>query len=94
MTEYPRRRGEVVQSAGEDGWTIYEPETDSLHVLNTSAKAIWDLCDGQTSAEEMANAVAELTGLPEDSARLDVDLTLERLKESGLLAKEDPAEAD
>lgn len=85
MTDYPRRRGELVQSAGSEGWTVYDAEADSLHVLNASAKAIWELCDGSTSPDEMAAAISELTGLDTDSARVDVDATLIALGELGLL---------
>ena len=86
MSEYPRRRGKVVQTAGPDGWTIYESETDSLHVLNASAKAIWDLCDGLTNSSEMAEAISELTGVAIPQVRRDVDATLDRLAELALVA--------
>ena len=85
MSNYPQRKGESVQSGGSDGWTIYEPEADSLHVLNASAKAIWDLCDGSTRPEEMASAIAELTGLSVEQAGADVDATLGALKQLGLV---------
>jgi hypothetical protein len=85
LSNHPRRKGELVQSASSEGWTIYEPETDSLHVLNASAKAIWELCDGGTSPGEMAAAISELTGLDVESARADVDAALIALGELGLL---------
>lgn len=74
-----------MQSASSDGWTVYEPQTDSLHVLNDSARAIWELCDGQTSPREMADAIAELTGLNLEEAERDVETTLGRLHVLGLV---------
>lgn len=85
MSNYPRRKGELVQSGGSDGWTVYEPEMDSLHVLNASAKAIWELCDGSTSPSEMAVAVSELTGVSLAQAESDVEETIDRLRTAGLI---------
>lgn len=81
----PVRRGELVQAPGSDGWTVYEPASDSLHALNATARAIWDLCDGKTSAEEMAIAVSELTGLTLERAEAEVTSALEALEEAGLV---------
>lgn len=80
MGDHPLRRGELVQSPSADGWTVYEPSTDSLHVLNVSAKAIWELCDGETSSSEMAQAIAELTGVDLDQAEADVRAALSSLR--------------
>jgi hypothetical protein len=86
VSEYPEQRGELVQSATSDGWTVYEPKTDSLHVLNDSARAIWELCDGKTSPSEMAHAISELTGLELERAQSDVTETLQRLSELNLVS--------
>lgn len=85
MSSLPLRKGELLQSATSEGWTVYESETDSLHVLNDSARAIWELCDGQTSPSEMAGAISELTGLELEEAQRDVETTLGRLHELGLV---------
>lgn len=85
VTDHPVRRGELMQSPGSEGWTVYEPETDSLHVLNDSAKAIWELCDGETSPSEMAAAISELTGIGPERASEDVSKTLQALKELNLV---------
>lgn len=85
MNRFPLRRGELVQSASNEGWTVYVRESDSLHVLNESARAIWELCDGETSPEEMVDAISILTGIPEQQARRDVIATMEDLAASGLV---------
>jgi len=86
VNRYPQQRGELVQSATSDGWTVYEPETDSLHVLNDSARAIWELCDGETSPSEMAHAISELTGLEFERAQSEVTETLRRLSDLKLVS--------
>lgn len=83
---HPMRHGEVVQTEGSQGWTIYEPSTDSLHVLNASAKAIWELCDGSTSPSEIALAISELTGVSVAEAKKDVAATLESLRRISLVS--------
>jgi hypothetical protein len=82
MSDHPSRRGELFQVAG-DGGAVYVAQTDSLHVLNATARAIWELCDGRTSASEMAMAISEVTGMDVEQARIEVDtalVDLERLR--------------
>lgn len=88
-SSYPTRRGELVQSETSEGWTIYEPDSDSLHVLNDSARAIWELCDGTTSSKEMAEAISLLTGIDVGQANADVEAALTNLSSIGLVAMDD-----
>ena len=87
MSGYPQRQGELVQAASAEGWTVYESETDSLHVLNNSARAIWELCDGSTRPSEMARAISELTGVDLSETSRDVEKTLERLRGLSLVSE-------
>jgi hypothetical protein len=88
VSNHPQRRGELVQSASSEGWTVYVSETDSLHVLNDSARAIWELCDGRTSPSEMAHAISELTRVNIDDANRDVAATLDSLRRLGLVSSD------
>ncbi len=81
----PLRRGEVFQHSGPTGTAVYEADSDGLHVLNASALAIWELCDGQTTLQEMAAAIAELTGLEIGAAATEVAATVEVLRQLGLV---------
>jgi PqqD family protein of HPr-rel-A system len=81
----PERKGEAwVQREG-DRTAIFNPETGLLHLLNPSALAIWELCDGQTTAEEMADAISEITGLDQETTVGDVEKALESLQEARLI---------
>lgn len=82
----PLRKGEIVQRGTDQTWAIYESESDSLHELNASARAIWELCDGQTAPGEMATALAELTGMELREAFGEVTKTIDTLKSSGLVS--------
>ena len=85
MTDFPIRSGELLGAADGGGWTVYDKETDSLHLLNDSARAIWELCDGETSPEEIAGAIRELTGLEQEEAQSDVSGALGELRSLGLI---------
>jgi hypothetical protein len=81
----PQRRGEAwVQREG-DRTAVFNPETGLLHLLNPSALAIWELCDGETTPEEMAGAISEITGLDEGVTVGDVEIALTGLEEAGLI---------
>lgn len=81
----PTRRGTVWQHSKNDEVAVYESESDRVHMLNPSAMAIWELCDGNTSPEEMATAISELTSIGIADALTDVRQTLETLKDLGLI---------
>jgi pyrroloquinoline quinone biosynthesis protein D len=84
-TEMPTRHGQAWVRRGSDDTAVFNPETETLHVLNVSALAIWELCDGSTTGSEMAGAVAELTDLDIDAASADVATALEELAQRGLI---------
>jgi PqqD family protein of HPr-rel-A system len=81
----PERKGEAwVQREG-DRTAVFNPDTGLLHLLNPSALAIWELCDGETTPEEMAGAISEITGLEEEVTVGDVQSALRSLEEAGLI---------
>lgn len=81
----PRRLGQAwVQREG-DRTAVFNPDTGVLHLLNPSALAIWELCDGETTASEMAEAIDEVTGLGAETAESDVVAALSSLNDAGLV---------
>ena len=81
----PARHGQAWLKRGADDTAVFNPDSGVLHLLNASALAIWELCDGFTTGKEMAEAVAELTTLDVDSALADVSVALEELARQGLI---------
>ncbi|MGH9291698.1 MAG: PqqD family protein [Acidimicrobiales bacterium] len=67
---------------------ISDRERDVVVAVNKSAAALWELCDGATTVEEMVGAVCELSCIPVEQARDDVERTLEELAGAGLLSME------
>ncbi len=53
----PRVAERIVEQVAEDELVLYDPASDQVHILNTFAAAIYDLCDGSTS---IFSIVAEL----------------------------------
>jgi hypothetical protein len=53
--------------------------------LNPTALALWELCDGTTSIEEMVAAVAKLFALPPNRARHDVQTALRKMQAAGAI---------
>jgi hypothetical protein len=58
--------------------------------LNASAFAIWNLCDGQTTLSEMAEAIGELTGSPVDETLTEVSRTIEEFYSLGIAVEVSP----
>ena len=85
MSANPERKGELTGATGPEGWAIYDASTGAVHYLNDSARAIWELCDGKTTIEEMAEAISELTGITAEEARNDVVTTVDSLLGLGLV---------
>lgn len=79
------RRGRLIGRSENDFWSVLDPETGIEHSLNDSARAIWELCDGATTIDEMAEAIATLTGMKTDDAREDVVRAIDDLKALGLV---------
>jgi hypothetical protein len=71
------------QSADEN--VIVDTDNSRLHVLNDTALALWQLCNGQNTVEEMITAVCELFGEPVDVVRRDVESALSGFDSAGLL---------
>jgi len=64
---------------------LVDQDGNSAARLNDTALAIWDLCDGTTTIDEMITAVVELCGDPPDVVRADVDQVLAALGKLGLI---------
>jgi Coenzyme PQQ synthesis protein D (PqqD) len=80
----PHPADNVVVRREKEGAVALDPK-GILVSLNASALAIWDLCDGETSIEEIGAALAELTGMGEQEALSQVLAVIEDLERRGLL---------
>jgi hypothetical protein len=81
----PSRREEVWVRRAEKENALFDPATESVLLLNDTALAIWELCDGDTHPEEMVVAICDLSGLHEEVVAEDVERTLTEFDKAGLL---------
>ena len=79
-----RRTG--VQSRLVDGeMIVLDREHDLIHQFNKVATFIWEQCDGQRSAAEIANAIYDNFEVDEATAVKEVVETLEKLQDLELI---------
>jgi PqqD family protein of HPr-rel-A system len=71
------------QAKGENA--VYDPATGKVHLLNATAWAIWDLCDGETDPGEMIDAICEISRMHRDLVSEDVRRILAEFDDAGLL---------
>lgn len=74
---------------------LYQANGKAIHVLNPTARRIWELCDGQHTAQEMEQLIraefqlpAHIEGSqPNSQADIagDIERTLQMFSEAGLL---------
>ena len=64
---------------------VYVPEREIATTLNHSAAAIWELCDGTRTVEEISRELGRWLGRPGEALFPDVRQGLARLSELGLL---------
>lgn len=78
------RRDITVQDIG-DEVMLHDSVNEKIHVLNHSAYAIWKLCNGENTLEDICRQIS--TRYPDAGSDLiaDIHATIEGLKEKMLL---------
>jgi hypothetical protein len=59
-----------------------------VHQFNATASRVWELCDGERTEAEIADAVAEAFEVDPERAVRDVAVVVGQFRELGLLAQE------
>lgn len=81
----PRRSGAVRPMRRNGTLLLFDDDGMPLGELNESAAALWELCDGETTADEMVDAVCTACPVVPDDARLDVARALDEFSRAGLI---------
>ena len=68
----PEYRGEIVALEAEDELVLYDPKADHVHLLNTVAAAVYELCDGTNTVEGIIRLVKEQ--VPSSTSGVENDL--------------------
>lgn len=82
-----RAPGLEERMAGSD-LVLYDAAVGRLHVLNLTAAAVWRLCDGSKTVDDILQQVGvEFTFSTGDQPRSDIQGLLGNLKDQGLIVK-------
>lgn len=82
----PLRRSDVSVEEIGDETLLYDAHAGTVHVLNSTARLVWDLCDGEHTVSEIAEAIEAHFSVPAERDVLDdVRNTLASLVHKGLL---------
>jgi hypothetical protein len=79
-----RKQGVWLRQAGREN-VLFDPQAEKLHLVNHTALAIWDLCDGETRPEEMIEAICEISSMPSEVVAEDVGRILADFEDAGLI---------
>ena len=81
----PTLRKGIVCRQLEDEYVIYDPVTDQTALLNLSAAALLELCDGTRTEDEITSEVAAAFQVKKDGIAGDIKKTLSDLAARGFL---------
>ena len=81
----PTRHSDVqLRDEGHEARLIV-PGRASTYVLNPTARAVWELCDGSTTVDELADALCQVFDVTRATAATDVADVLEGLVAADLV---------
>jgi hypothetical protein len=80
----PRPRDGLEVSETEDGLLIYDTSAGQVHHLNFTASAVFSLCDGERTTEELATELQNLYRLPSSPIEEAADC-IRTMRDQGLL---------
>jgi hypothetical protein len=83
------RPGPGVQACELDGEAVlFNPQTQTMHMLNATAWAVWRRCDGRTTIGELAASLAGEYALDPETARDHVEQLVTCFGEARLFVEE------
>ena len=81
----PMLRKGVVWRRLDDGYVLYDPVTDETALLNLSAAAVLEFCDGTRAVNDIAEEIARVFGVDEIAAAAEIHDVLEALRSRGFM---------
>jgi len=86
MNDSPVRKADVeMRKLGEE-YLLHDPGTGALHVLNASARMVWEMCDGAHTLDDIERAMRDAYEVGDADVPGDLRGILGALREKGLLA--------
>ena len=82
----PRRADGLLEYTMDGELVLCHPAVERVHVLNTTAAALWFLCDGRRTVAEISTELAGLFSMDVSRVEADVQETLGSFQGAGLLS--------
>ncbi len=82
----PQRRDDVTYHVIDDEALIYDPDRGATHRLNSTARFIWENCDGSASCQTIAEKLTHVWNASPQQARIDVVGAVGSMVDNGLLS--------
>jgi hypothetical protein len=86
LQRLPRRHDDVRLYDEELRSYLLVPDRGVAHELNPTARAVWELCDGTTTVNELIDAIRQVFSVEREVALADVTAVVEQLEAAGLVA--------
>jgi Coenzyme PQQ synthesis protein D (PqqD) len=94
MSARPLRLGSISDYGLEDEVLLYSSRSEKVFSLNSSAKAIWELCDGSHTIIEIGQELGQGIGCSGDELLDDIVNAISKFREYGLVELEEASRAE
>jgi hypothetical protein len=84
-TGLPERCRDLETHAASENYELHDPNGGTTHVLNDTALAVWQLCDGRTTPAEMVEVLKEVFQTSSEQLMADLERVLIKLTAAGLI---------
>ncbi len=84
-TTQPVRRDDVTYHAIDDEALVYDPDRGATHRLNSTARFIWEHCDGASDCHTIATELTHVWDATPERASDDVLAAVGSMVKNGLL---------
>jgi hypothetical protein len=81
----PHRLEEIMVYEVEEELSLYDPRAEVVHILNPTAAVIWGMCDGSRRVQDISSQITEAYNLSLAVAKPDVQETITKFLEAGLI---------
>lgn len=86
MPRYAKNPDVVLREVEEDGGLLFNPDTNSVRILNETGLFVWNMCDGSHDLTSIITAVqAAFEGASPDTVHTDVAKFLNNMVSASLV---------
>jgi len=83
----PKRLDRVIERQMDNELVLYDSQTDRTFLLNHVSAAIWDLCDGTNTIQDIAREISIHFHTPEQTVLDDAMAAIRKFLAEGILVE-------